>query len=52
MDREMVRNLVMNKEMVHKLVMDMDEETELAFLEELLKKRVARIVSTKESVGM
>ena len=52
MDREMVRKPVMDKEMIRKLVMDMDEETELNFLEELIKKRTARLASTKESVGM
>ena len=52
MDRDVVRKPVMDKETIYRLVMDMDEETELNFLEELVKKRVVRLASKKESVGM
>ena len=33
----------MDRKEIRKLVRDMDEETELAFLEEIVKKRVARL---------
>ena len=33
----------MNREKIHKLVVEMDEETELAFLEEIVKKRIERL---------
>lgn len=41
-------NLVMDKknkvrDQIHKLVMDMDEETEIVFLEEIIKKRISRL---------
>ena len=38
---------IVNKEKVHKLVMDMNEETELAFLEEIVKKRTERLDRNK-----
>ncbi|MFH0897547.1 MAG: hypothetical protein V1850_05830 [Candidatus Bathyarchaeota archaeon] len=38
---------IMNTEKIHKLVRDMDEEIELAFLEEIVKKRIARLGKTE-----
>ena len=34
---------IMNREKIRRMVTDMDEEKELAFLEEIVKKRVARL---------
>ncbi|MFH0748550.1 MAG: hypothetical protein V1915_01310 [Candidatus Bathyarchaeota archaeon] len=37
----------MDKKEIHRLVRDMDEETELAYLEEIVKKRIARLRKTE-----
>lgn len=34
---------IMDREKIHKFVMDMDEETELTYLEEIVKKRIGRL---------
>ena len=34
---------ITNRDKIRRLVMDMDEETELAYLEEIIKKRTERL---------
>ena len=38
---------IIDRDNIRKLVMDMDEETELAYMEEIIKKRVERLERKK-----